>query len=101
MDEEINYRSPVASIAETDDTSDSDNDNFSTLEDVYQKFDAALKDLTHVNAFDVQLHKSEAKATASMTRQIAAKQEAYKILEPLHAQLKGAVEDITNKKEGK
>ena len=97
--EEIGYRSPIDNRQAT--TPDKDNDNFSTLEDVYKKFKADLAALEHVNAFDVLKLENEGKAAKKLLRQIYAKQEAFKILEPLFSQLESAVQDIKNKEEGK
>jgi hypothetical protein len=97
--EELGYRSPIQITQATE--PDKDHDNFSTLEDVYKKFKADLDDLQHVNSFDVIALKNEDEATKVLLRQIYAKQEAYKILEPLCAQLESAVKDIKEKEEGK
>lgn len=97
--EEIGYRSPVNLTPPK--TPDADIDNFSTLEDVFRKFDNSLKDLEHINAFDTLKVEDKKKAAEVLLRQIDAKQLAYEILEPLHAQLKSAIEDIKNVQEGK
>lgn len=97
--EEIGYRAPITIGHAT--TPDKDNDNFSTLEDVYKKFKADLEGLEHVNAFDILALEDEGEATKNLLRQIYAKQEAYKILEPLFLQLESAVKDIKEKEEGK
>lgn len=97
--EEVGYRSPIDNTQA--DVPDKDSDNFSTLEDVYKKFKLDLKNLEHVNAFDVLALEEEGKAARNLLRQIRAKQEAYKILEPLFLQLESAVKDIKEKEEGK
>jgi hypothetical protein len=97
--EEIGYRSPIGTQQATE--PDKDHDNFSTLEDVYKKFKADLKDLEHINAFDILPLETETKAAKLLLRQIAAKQEAHKILLPLFEQLESAVKDIKEKEEGK
>lgn len=97
--EEIGYRSPIDNTQAA--PPDKDSDNFSTLEDVYKKFKADLEGLEHVNAFDVLALEDEGKAAKNLLRQIYAKQEAYKILEPLFTQLESAVKDIKEKEEGK
>lgn len=99
QNEEIGYRSPIGTAQATE--PDKDHDNFSTLEDVYKKFKKDLEDLEHVNAFDVLALEQETKAAKNLLRQIYAKQEAFKILEPLFLQLESAVKDIKEKEEGK
>jgi len=97
--EELQYRSPIDTTPAT--VPDADSDNFSTLEDVYKKFKKDLKDLEHVNSFDVLKLDPEDEAVKLLLRQIYAKQEAFRILEPLFLQLESAVKDIrkTNKGE--
>lgn len=97
--EEIGYRSPIDRTQATE--PDKDHDNFSTLEDVYKKFKADLAALEHVNAFDVLALDNEDEAAKKLLRQIYAKQEAFKILNPLFEQLESAVKDIKEKEEGK
>lgn len=97
--EEVGYRSPIDNRPAT--VPDKDSDNFSTLEDVYKKFKADLAALEHVNAFDVLKLENEGEAAKNLLRQIYAKQEAFKILEPLFNQLESAVSDIKDKEEGK
>lgn len=81
-------------------TPDADTDNFSTLEDVYKKFKAEIKDLEHVNAFDTMKTEDEEKASKILLRQIDAKQEAFRILEPLYLQLESAVKDVIKARKG-
>lgn len=97
--EELDYRSPIDTTPAK--VPDADSDNFSTLEDVYRKFKKDLKDLEHVNSFDVMKLDPEDEAVKKLLRQIWAKQEAHAILEPLFLQLESAVQDIrkTNKGE--
>lgn len=79
---------------------DTDSDNFSTLHDVYEKFGKEMKDLEHINSFDVLRHDSEDKAVRILLRQIQAKQDAYKILQPLFEQLESAVQSIEQLRKG-
>ena len=81
-------------------TPDADTDNFYTLEDVYKKFKAELKDLEHVNSFDTLKAEDKEKAAGVLLRQIDAKQEAYRILEPLVRQLESAVQDVKKAQKG-
>ncbi len=96
--EEVGYRSPIDNTQA--DVPDKDSDNFSTLEDVYKKFKADLKNLEHINAFDLLKTEGEVKATKVLLRQLNAKQEAYKILYPLFLQLESSVQDIKAKEKG-
>lgn len=96
--EEIGYRGPVDVTPVK--APDADVDNFSTLVDVYRKFKAEMKDLEHTNSFDVLKLENEEEATKLLLRQIYAKQEAFKILEPLFQQLESAVQDIKQKEKG-
>jgi hypothetical protein len=79
---------------------DEDSDNFSTLVDVYRKFKQEIKDLEHTNSFDVLKLEDEGKAVKILLRQIAAKQEAYRIVMPLFLQLESAVQDVKKANEG-
>lgn len=97
--EELGYRSPIDTTPVT--VPDADTDNFSTLEDVYKKFKAELKNLEHVNAFDTLKAEDEDKAAKVLLRQLDAKQEAFKILEPLFLQLESAVRDVKKAQKGK
>ena len=96
--EELQYRSPIDTTPAT--VPDADSDNFSTLEDVYKKFKKDLKDLEHVNAFDTLKAEDKEKATEVLLRQIDAKQEAFRILQPLFLQLESAVQDIKKANRG-
>lgn len=98
QNEELGYRGPV-NITPAQ-VPDADVDNFSTLVDVYRKFKAEMKDLEHTNSFDVLKLEEEDKAAKLLLRQIYAKQEAFKILEPLFQQLESAVQDIKQKEKG-
>lgn len=81
-------------------TPDADTDNFSTLEDVYKKFKVEMKDLEHVNAFDTMKTEGKEKASQILLRQLDAKQEAFRILEPLFLQLESAVKDVIQARKG-
>ena len=96
--EEVGYRSPLDNTPVT--IPDADSDNFSTLIDVYRKFKSDLKGLEHVNAFDVLALENEDEASKNLLRQIYAKQEAFKILNPLFLQLESAVQDVKKANEG-
>lgn len=96
--EELGYRSPIDTTPVK--VPDADSDNFSTLTDVYKKFKAELKDLQHINAFDTLKAENKTKATQVLLRQIDAKQEAFRILEPLFLQLESAVQDIEKAQKG-
>jgi len=90
--EDIGYRSPIDNTPVT--VPDEDSDNFSTLVDVYRKFKQEIKDLEHTNAFDILKLKDEDEAAKLLLRQIAGKQEAYRIVMPLFLQLESAVQDV-------
>jgi hypothetical protein len=96
--EEVGYRSPIDNTPVT--VPDEDSDNFSTLVDVYRKFKQEIKDLEHTNSFDVLKLEDEGKAVKILLRQIAAKQEAYRIVMPLFLQLESAVQDVKKANEG-
>jgi len=96
--EEVGYRSPIDNTPVT--VPDEDSDNFSTLVDVYRKFKQEIKDLEHTNSFDVLKLEDEGKAAKILLRQIAAKQEAYRIVMPLFLQLESAVQDVKKANEG-
>lgn len=96
--EEVAYRSPIDNTPVT--VPDEDSDNFSTLVDVYRKFKQEIKDLEHTNSFDVLKLEDEGKAVKILLRQIAAKQEAYRIVMPLFLQLESAVQDVKKANEG-
>ena len=96
--EELGYRSPIDTTPAT--VPDADTDNFSTLEDVYKKFKVEMKNLEHINAFDTLKAEDKEKAVGVLLRQIDAKQEAFKILEPLFLQLESAVRDVKKAQKG-
>lgn len=96
--EEVGYRSPIDNTPAK--VPDADSDNFSTLIDLYRKFKAEIKDLEHINAFDILKLEGEDKASKILLRQIAAKQEAYRIVFPLFLQLESAVQDVKKANEG-
>lgn len=98
MSEEIGYRSPIDNTPVQ--TPDADIDNFSTLVDIYRKFKTEMKDLEHINSFDTLKAEDKEKAAAVLLRQIDAKQEAFRILEPLFRQLESAVQDVKQKEKG-
>lgn len=96
--EDLGYRSPIDNTPIT--IPDADSDNFSTLLDVYRKFKVELKDLQHINAFDTLKAEDKDKAAGVLLRQVDAKQEAFRILEPLFLQLESAVQDVKKANEG-
>ena len=96
--EDVGYRSPIDTTPVS--IPDADSDNFSTLVDVYRKFKQEIKDLEHTNSFDVLKAEDEDKASKVLLRQVAAKQEAYRIVMPLFLQLESAVQDVKKANEG-
>lgn len=96
--EDLGYRSPIDTTPAK--VPDADTDNFSTLDDLYKKFKVELKNLEHVNAFDTLKTEDKTKAAEVLLRQLDAKQEAFRILEPLFLQLESAVRDIKQAQKG-
>lgn len=96
--EDLGYRSPIDTTPVK--VPDADTDNFSTLEDIYKKFKAELKNLEHVNSFDTLKAEDEDKAAKVLLRQIDAKQEAFRILEPLFLQVESAIRDVKQAQKG-
>lgn len=96
--EDLGYRSPIDTTPVK--VPDADSDNFSTLTDVYKKFKVEMKNLQHINAFDTLKAENKTKAAQVLLRQVDAKQEAFRILEPLFLQLESAVQDIEKVQKG-
>lgn len=94
LDEEVPYRSPVTT-GPADPVSTQDEINYSTLLEVKKDFDDAIVGLSNnFNSFKL------ASDAPNLEAQVAGRQVAYDILEPLQRKLQSAIDDIEVKQKG-
>lgn len=94
-DENIPYRSPVT-LPPRDAATDNDDQDFSTLLEVQKVFHEAVNALyKDFNAFDLS------KNVPKLEVQIAAKQIAFDILNPLKDTIDSAIQKVEQKRRGK
>lgn len=98
MDDELDYRTPLATRPAPQQVSSTDEQNYDTIKIVYEQFRREYNGLyKDFNAFKLLENATDAEARDTILRKIAGKQEAYDILEPLMTMLEGTLDDINAK----
>lgn len=93
-DNDVPYRSPMDDVREDTDTVTTDEEDFSTLRNVYRDLKKEYDNLDNESVFDLK------EDELSIKEQIAANRRAKTILEPALASLKSAIDTVKQKQGG-